>query len=197
MKEANNIYPINEFARKRWSPRAFLDKPVEPEKLRSLFEAARWAPSGGNQQPWHFILGIRPDETWQKIYATLTGRNTIWNVPVPVLVATVGRKNILNKDIQSPTFSYDVGQSVAHLSIEATNLGLYVHQMAGFVPEKIVEAFEIPKNYQPLTVFAIGYIGDPSSLREDMKKEELEPRVRKEFSDFIFTEKFGKTHPLF
>lgn len=197
MKEANNIYPINEYARKRWSPRAFLDKPVEPSTLRSLFEAARWSPSGGNQQPWYFILGIHPDETWQKIYSTLTGRNPVWTVKVPVLVATIGRKNILSRNIQNPTFAYDVGQSVAHLSIEATHLGLHVHQMGGFEVEKMAKAFGVPENFQPLTVFAIGYIGDPSSLREDLKKEELEPRVRKDFGEFIFTEKFGKTHPLF
>ena len=91
-KEATNRYPIHPLLKRRWSPRAFSDTRVELEKLQSLFEAARWSPSAGNEQPWNFIVGIRPDDTWQKIYESLAEGNKIWNKNTPVLVVSIGKK---------------------------------------------------------------------------------------------------------
>ena len=192
-KEAKTNYPINEFARKRWSPRAFLDKPVEKEKLLSLFEAARWSASGGNEQPWRFIIGLRPDETWQKIFSALDAGNQLWNGLVPVLIITVGNKISSFDGTISPFFQYDVGQSVAHLSIEAMNKGLHVHQMGGYSMEKARELFEIPDGYQPLAAIAIGYMGDPETLPEKLKIREYQERKRKELSELVFSGKFGNT----
>ena len=192
-KQAITAYPINDFARKRWSPRAFLDKPVEPEKLLSLFEAARWSASGGNEQPWRFIIGIRPDETWQKIFSTLDDGNQLWNGHVPVLIISVGNKISSWDGNISPFFQYDVGQSVAHLSIEVMNQGLYIHQMGGYSMDKARELFEIPESYQPLAAIAIGYIGDPELLPEKLKIREFQERKRKELVEIVFSGKFGET----
>lgn len=195
-KEAKTTYPINDLAKKRWSPRAFLDKPVEMEKLVSLFEAARWSASGGNEQPWRFILGVRPDETWQKIFSTLNEGNQEWNQHVPVLIMAIGNKiSSWDGDI-SPVFQYDTGQSVAHLSIEAMNQELYVHQMGGFSWEKAVEFFDIPDTFLPLTVIGAGYIGNPDMLPEKLKQRELQPRMRKELREIVFSGKFGNASPI-
>jgi nitroreductase len=195
-KEAKTTYPINDLAKKRWSPRAFLDKPVEMEKLVSLFEAARWSASGGNEQPWRFILGVRPDETWQKIFSTLNEGNQEWNQHVPVLIMAIGNKiSSWDGDI-SPVFQYDTGQSVAHLSIEAMNQELYVHQMGGFSWEKAVELFDIPDTFQPLTIIGAGYIGNPDMLPEKLKQRELQPRMRKELREIVFSGKFGNASPI-
>ena len=198
-KLARTIYPINDLSRIRWSPRAFDEKPVEMEKLRSILEAARWSPSGGNQQPWRFIVGIMKDETWQKIFESLDEGNKVWVKPVPVLVLTVGEKayHRKNRVVQNGYYAYDTGQSAAHLTFEAMNLGLFVHQMAGFDPERAIREFDIPPDYQPLTVIALGYITDPSSLPADLKESELAERKRKDFDELVFSGTFGHKSNLF
>ncbi|MDP1621372.1 MAG: nitroreductase family protein [Bacteroidales bacterium] len=195
-KTANTKYPINHLAINRWSPRAFLDKPVEPEKLISLFEAARWSASGGNEQPWRFIAGIDHDETWQKIFSTLDPGNQEWNQHVPVLIIAVGNRISSWDGKESGYFQYDTGQAVAHLTIEAMNQGLHVHQMGGFSKEKASEIFEIPDDFQPLTAIAVGYIGDPETLSEKLRQRELQERTRKNLSEIVFSSRFGEPSPL-
>jgi nitroreductase len=192
MKEAKTSAPINELAKNRWSPRAFLDKPVAKEKLVSMFEAARWSASGGNEQPWRFIVGVNHDETWQKIFSTLAEGNREWNDHVPVLILAIGYKISSWDGNISDYFQYDTGQAVAHLSIEAMNQGLHVHQMGGFSIDHSREIFEIPGTCQPLTVIAAGYLGEPLSLPEKLKQRELLERTRKELSEIVFSGKFGK-----
>jgi len=195
-KQSITSRPINELAQNRWSPRAFLDTPVEAEKLVSLFEAARWSPSGGNEQPWRFILGTNKDETWQKIFSTLDAGNQEWNSSVPVLIMAVGNK-ISNWDGNiSGYFQYDTGQAVAHLSLEAMNQGLFVHQMGGFSVEKAMELFSIPITYLPLTVIAVGYRGQPEQLSEKLKQRELQERKRQDLSEMVFAGKFGNSASL-
>jgi nitroreductase len=195
-KEAKTAYPINRLAAQRWSPRAFLDKPVEREKLISLFEAARWSASGGNEQPWRFILGLKPDTTWQKIFSCLNGANQVWNQQVPVLILACANKiSTWDGDI-SPYFQYDTGQSAAHLSLEAMNQGLYVHQMGGFSAAKCRELFEVPDTFDVLTAIAVGYIGDPRMLPEKLKLRETEERTRKNLSELIFSGRFGEASSI-
>ncbi len=196
-KEAKTSVPINALSRTRWSPRAFLDKPVEQEKLASLFEAARWAASGGNEQPWRFIIGLHHDETWQQIFSTLFEGNQEWNRNVPVLILSIGYRISSWDGNISPFYQYDAGQAVAHLSIEAMNQGLHVHQMGGFSGDKARDLFEIPEDYQPLTVIAAGYLGDAGSLPEKLKQRELEERQRKELGEIVFTGKFGTSAHIF
>ena len=197
IKDSQNKYSINDLSRARWSPRAFSDLPVEKEKLQSIFEAARWSPSGGNEQPWYFIVGIHPDDSWMKIFETLVEGNKIWTKNVPVLILTIGKKTRGKKDVENPYFAYDTGQSAAHLTFEAMNQGLYVHQMAGFNQKSASTLFGIPNDYQPLTVIAMGYLGKPDSLAEDQKQSELSVRTRKELNEFIFSGKFGEKSNLF
>jgi nitroreductase len=190
-KDARTVFPINELAGTRWSPRAFLDKPVEQEKLISMFEAARWSASGGNEQPWRFMVGINHDDTWQRIFSTLADGNKEWNEHVPVLIMAIGYKISSWDGNVSGYFQYDTGQAVAHMSIEAMHQGLHVHQMGGFSVEKAMEILEIPDTCLPLTVIAAGYIGDPDSLPEKLKQRELMDRTRKELGEIVFTGKFG------
>jgi nitroreductase len=196
-KSPHTSLPINPLAAARWSPRAFLDKPVEPEKLTALFEAARWSPSGGNEQPWRFIVGIRPDSTWEKIFSVLDEGNRDWNGPVPVLMLAVAN-TISNWDgNESPYFGYDTGQAVAHLSIEASQQGLYVHQMGGFSAEKARTLFEIPDTFKPMTAIAVGYLGDPERLNQKLKARERAARSRQPLESMVFGEKFGAPFFIF
>ena len=195
-KEAKTAYPINDLAKNRWSPRAFLAKPVEHHKLISMFEAARWSASGGNEQPWRYILGVNPDATWQKIFSTLDPGNQIWNQNVPVLILACGQKISSWDGGISPFFQYDVGQSIAHLSLEAMHQGLHVHQMGGFSADMSRELFDIPESAGVLTVIAVGYIGNPETLPENLKHREVQDRTRKELSEIIFSGKFGETSSI-
>jgi len=195
-KEAVTSFPINPMARIRWSPRAFLEKPVEREKLISMFEAARWSASGGNEQPWRFIVGQDKDETWQNIFSTLSEGNHEWNQHVPVLIMAIGNRISAWDGNVSPVYLYDTGQSVAHLSIEAMSQGLHVHQMGGFSPELAMRILEIPETFQPVTVIAAGYIGDPEKLPEKLKQREFQERQRKSLGEIVFSGKFGETSKL-
>lgn len=189
---AQNEYEIHKLLKDRWSPRAFVPTAVESAKLMSLFEAARWSPSGGNTQPWAFVVvTLDSYEQHQKLVASLTGRNPDWATNAPVLVVAVAKMNP-----ERPAFNryayYDLGQSVAHLSVQATDLGLHVHQMGGFDGATVRQVLGIPEGYEPLTVIAIGYYGGVEDLPEDLHQRELAPRSRKPLAEFVFADEWGK-----
>lgn len=196
-KEAQTHFPIHPLLKKRWSPRTFSEAIVEPEKICSLFEAARWSPSAANQQPWRFIVGIKGDETWQNVFNILEKYNKVWAHRPHILGISCGR--LLNNDDKAPNpyHAYDTGQSLAHLSFQATQEGLYVHQMGGFDKQKAREVFDIPEIFVPLSAFAIGYIGELEDLDEFNQKREILPRERKEFGEWVFSGKFGQDSGLF
>lgn len=194
-KRAKTKYEIIEILAQRWSPRAFSDKAIESEKLKRIFEAARWSPSANNSQPWSFIVGIKDnDNTYDKIYSTLVEFNQLWTKFAPVLIISCGTTDFNNR--QMYTYSYDVGQSVAYLTVQATSEGLFVHQMSGFDRDKAKELFNLPENVEPISAIAIGYIGNPEILNEKLKLMEMSERVRKDFDKFIFTEKFSQSLDL-
>jgi len=185
-KSAQTQYPILDFLKNRWSPRAFAARPIEREKLLSLFEAARWAPSGGNVQPWSFIVTSRNEpEPFEKLLSTLNEGNRAWAKDAPVLVlSVVQHERAAGKP--NPWAAYDVGQAVAHLSIQASAVGLVVHQMGGFDRQKAAQLFNLPEGYEALTVIAIGHAGDPALLPEGLRERELAARSRKPLSEFVF-----------
>jgi nitroreductase len=196
-KPALNKYPILDSFKHRWSPRAYSDKPVEKEKLRSIFEAARWAPSARNEQPWRFILGQKGDKTWEKIFESLDAWNQEWTKRAPVLVANVAKTFYEYKHLNNETALYDTGQAVAMMVTEAVNQGLIGHQMGGFNREKAIKLFQIPDGYRPMSVTAIGYYGNASLLPEDMYNSEIEDRKRFPLNDLVFSGSFGNYSNLF
>lgn len=196
-KPASNNFPVGKLFKHRWSPRAFSEKQVEKEKLQSIFEAARWAPSARNEQPWRFILGQKGDGTWEKIFESLVEWNQQWTVRAPILVLNLGKKVYDFKNMPNETYQYDTGQAVAMMVTEAVNQGLIGHQMSGFTAEKAIESFEIPDDYRPISVTAFGYYGDPELLPLEMKKSEFEERKRRPLVETVFTNKFGVSSKLF
>lgn len=196
-KPTNNNFPILESLKQRWSPRAYSEKPVEKEKLQSIFEAARWAPSARNEQPWRFIVGQKGDGSWEKIFKSLVEWNQQWTVGAPVLILNLGKKYYDYKHLPNNTYQYDTGQAVAMMVTEAVNQGLIGHQMSGFNPEKAMELLEIPADYEPISVTAIGYYGDPELLPIEMNKSEFEERQRRPQTETVFSGKFGTTSDIF
>jgi nitroreductase len=195
-RPAETSTPIHDLISHRWSPRAFDSKAVEPEKLRSLFEAARWAASCYNAQPWYFIVGTKDEpENYKGVLESLVEFNQSWAKQAPILALSVAK---LKFDDGKPNRHalHDVGQATANLSLQAEALGLSVHQMGGIEPEKARKIFNIPADYEAAAGIAIGYAGDPASLSEEMRKRELAPRQRKPLDSFVFTGQWGKSLPL-
>lgn len=190
-KEAKTKYEILTLLKKRWSPRAFADKPVEEENLLLLLEAARWSPSASNLQPWIFFVGIKGDEVYAKIMNVLVEFNQMWAPNAPVLILNCGKITVREENVPNGTWQYDVGQAVAHMSIQAMEEGIYVHQMSGFDALKAADLFALPENVRAASVSAVGYTGDPDMLHPRMQKSEIAERERKEMDTFVFSENFG------
>ena len=196
-KPAQAQYPIHDLLQKRWSPRAFSDRPVGADKLRSLFEAARWAPSSFNEQPWSLIVATKDDQAnYDRLLQCLLEGNRAWARHAPVLMLSVAKLRFEEDGEPNREAFHDVGLAVENLVIQATALGLMVHQMAGFDVQKARETFEIPYGYEPVAAIAIGYTGDPALLPDRLRARELAPRSRKPLQDSVFAGRWGRVSPL-
>lgn len=182
--------PVMEAIKTRRSRRAFADKLVEPEKIRSLFEAARWAPSSLNEQPWFYIYATRDQQLWHKIFEAITEGNKIWAKNAPLLVCSLVRTNFIRFQSPNPSARYDLGAANAFLSLQAAHLGLNVNQMAGFDHQTIIRNLGVPDQYEPVIVMAIGYLGDVESLPEKLKAREAAPRERFVEQEFVMNKTF-------
>jgi nitroreductase len=192
-KPAAPEFPVHDLIRTRWSPRAFADKSVAPEVLASLFEAARWAPSCNNEQPWAFIVGTREDrETFEKVLGTLVEFNQGWASKAPVLAIAVSELAFVKNGQPNRNAQYDTGAAVSQLTTEAISQGLFVHQMAGFDPKKAAEVFAIPASWEPIAAFVIGYGGEPDNLPQGLREREILPRTRKQLPEFVMSGRWGR-----
>jgi len=196
-KPAFTNFPVHDLIRDRWSPRAFSDRPVEREVLASLFEAARWAPSSSNEQPWAFLVATKDHaENFAKTLSVLVEFNAGWARNAQALAIAVASLNFRSNGTPNRNAFYDTGAAVALLSVEATSRGLSVHQMAGFDHAKAKQVFGIPEGWEPIAALAIGYPGDPESLPEKLRDRELAPRTRKPLSEFVMSGQWGHTSPI-
>jgi nitroreductase len=190
-------YPIEDLIRKRRSPRAFSSQPVEPEKLRSMFEAARWAASCYNEQPWNFIVATKADgEVYERLLGCLVEANAVWASRAPVLMISVAKLNFRHNDKPNRHALHDTGQAAAHLALQAAAFGIQVHQMGGFDLERAREQFSIPEGFEPVAAIAAGYPCDPEELPEDIRARELAPRTRRPSEEFVFGGNWGEPSPL-
>ena len=186
--------PIHQLLRDRWSPRSFADKAIPDDVLRSLFEAARWAPSSNNEQPWAYIVATKDDKTnFEKVLGTLVEFNAGWAKSASALAIAVSELAFAKDRAPNRNALYDTGAATALLSVEATSRGLAVHQMAGFDPEKARQVFAIPEGWEAVAAIAIGYPGDPGSLPPKLKDRELAPRTRKPIREFVMAGTWGHT----
>jgi uncharacterized protein (DUF924 family)/nitroreductase len=193
-KETPAAHELHQLIRDRWSPRAFAETPVEEERLRSLLEAARWAASGYNEQPWRFIVATRDrNEEFELLLSCLSPANQVWAGRAAVLMLTVAKK-VFSHGSGAPNRHalHDVGQAIAQLTLQATASGLAVHQMGGFDGERARELYRIPEGYEPVAAVAIGYPGDPQSLPEELAGRERAPRRRRPQQCFVFQGSWGR-----
>lgn len=191
MKSTEFEFPVTELIEQRRSRRAYSSKAIEPEKIKSLFEAARWAPSSVNEQPWFYLYATHEQpELWNKIFETLTPGNKIWAKEAPLLVVAMYRKNFIGIDRPNGAAKFDLGAANAFLSLQATQLGLNIHQMGGFEKQEAIESLNIPDTHEPVVVLAIGYLGDMESLPENLREREVAPRERYTQDFFVLNKTF-------
>jgi nitroreductase len=189
--------PVHELIRNRWSPRAFAEKPVSAETLRALFEAARWAPSSNNEQPWAYLVATRDDpDNFAKMLSVLVEFNANWARNAPVLALSVAHLKTQREGKPNRVALHDVGSASSQLTFEANSRGILVHQMAGFDAEKARQAFAIPADWEPVAAMALGYPGHPDSLPEKLREREVAPRMRKPVSEFVMSGSWGHTAPF-
>ncbi len=185
-KIANTEYPINELIAKRWSTRAFdPDRVIESNTLMSLFEAARWSPSAYNEQPWRFIYGVKRTESYDMIFQAVNEWNQKWVKNAPVLTLVIAKRDLQNGNINKHSW-HDTGLAVANLSLQATELGIYVHQMGGIYPDKARELFRIPENFDVVSIIALGYREENDELDPGIAAGENASRNRKPVNQIAF-----------
>lgn len=184
---------INEIIKKRFSTRAYSDKPVEIEKLIELFKAAKWAPSSMNEQPWQFIVTTKSDgANYNKLFNTLSEGNKIWAGKAHVLILVAAKKTVDKTGKPNRYGFYDTGSSVALLALQAQELGLFVHELGGFNFNKAANALKVPEDYVPVVVLVIGYKGNANELPEYLRVRENAVRTRKPLDIFVFSGEFGR-----
>jgi nitroreductase len=186
-RTAATDHPIHELFARRWSPRALAPKPVPAALLRSLLEAARWAASAFNEQPWRFIVARREDEDeFDTMLDCLVEGNRTWARNAGVLILTAARATYTHNDRPNRHAWHDLGQAAAHMALQATELGLVVHQMAGILPDKARQIYGVPDGYDVVTGIAVGYPGDPGDLPEALREMETSPRKRKPQAETVY-----------
>jgi nitroreductase len=196
-KNASTDYPIHEPLAARWSPYAFADQLVPEADVRSLFEAARWAPSSYNEQPWSYIVATKDDpEQFQRLLSCLIERNQIWAQAAPVLALGVVSLRFARNGQDNRAAVHDLGLAAGNLLVEATVRGLFVHQMAGILPDRAREIYGIPEGFEAWTGLAIGYQGDPTSLPARLRERDLVARQRKHLCEFVFSGQWKNASPL-
>jgi nitroreductase len=196
-KSAFTNHPIHGLLSERWSPYAFQDRPVSEADLCALFEAARWAASSYNEQPWSYIVATKENpELFQQLLSCLVDANQVWAKDAPVLALGIVSHKFTRNQKDNRAATHDLGLATSNLVVEATARGICVHQMIGILPDKARELFEIPEGYEAWTGMAIGYQGDPMTLPDALKERDLMPRQRKPLEQFVFSGKWGNSASL-
>ena len=195
-KPATTSVTIHEIIKNRWSPRAFdVNKAVSHDDIVALLEAARWSASCSNAQPWRFIVfdKNRDADSWQTALSTLAERNQLWAKNAPVFILVLAMSKFSHNDKPNRWAGYDTGAACANLALQATDLGLVVHQMGGFDADKSRELFELPEDCTPMSMIAVGYQAEADILEDDFKTTELGERSRAALDTICYAGKWQQT----
>lgn len=194
VKLAKPDHPIGDLIANRWSPAVFDARPVAEADLYSLFEAARWAPSCFNEQPWRYLVAVKGEPAeFDRMLACLTERNQAWARHAPVLALGAVSLRFARNDKPNRTAQHDLGLASATLSLEATRRGLSVHQMEGVLRERAAGEYALPQGFEIVTGIAIGYRGDPAAADPAIAERDRKPRTRRPLSAFVFTGAWGRS----
>jgi len=195
IKKAQPDHPVADSIAKRWSPYVFADRAVPLEELLSLFEAARWAPSSYNEQPWHYIVATQDDRPgFERVLSCLVEPNREWARHAPVLALGVVSLRFTRNKKPNAAAEHDLGLASANLTLEATRRGIAVHQMIGILPERAVEVFDVPEGFRVLTGLAIGYPGENPAVESKFEDRDSKARDRRPLAEFVFSGAWGRPY---
>jgi nitroreductase len=188
----NQEHEVHPLIIERWSPRAFDEEMIPDHELLQMFEAAKWAPSSMNEQPWRFIFARRGEKAFEKMVSLLMPGNAIWAKKAPVLIMTIIKKQFDANGSPNHSALHDLGLAVGNLSLQAHSLNIGIHQMGGIYHDQAQKVFAIPETFGVVTILAAGYYGDPDQLDLQLKARELAPRTRKNLNTIVYHENFQK-----
>jgi nitroreductase len=186
---ANTDYPVSEIIAKRWSARAFSTRPVEFSKLLSILEAARWAPSSRNEQPWRYIVFTSDNPEMLKKAQSVLKEINDYAKRAPILICAITKKIYSENRNPNRLHFHDLGAANENMFLEAFNQGLIMHEMGGFDVQKARDVFNVPEDYEVGIMIAIGYQDTYQVLPERLRHKAFTPRVRKPLSEIVFIEK--------
>lgn len=193
MTTESNALSLHPLLSQRRSPRAFDPRPLDAETVAPLFEAARWAPSSYNEQPWSFLVALRQqDDAWQEALECLVPSNRQWARHGSLLIFTLAKATFRHNDKPNAHAFHDVGLAIAQLTVQATACGLMVHQMGGIDREAVRRTYAVPEGWDPVTGVVVGHAADPASLSEQLRAQEEAPRQRKNLAEIVFQRAFGE-----
>ncbi len=185
IKIAATQHPVSDLIRKRWSARAFTPQPIEEYKIKTIFEAASWAPSSNNEQPWQYLYATRDSEYFDKIWSCLAPGNQSWTQHAYMLIVSLGRKTVSGSGKENFWTPHDVGMANAMLLLQATAMNVYAHPMAGYDKKKLHATLNLSEDLQLFCVIAMGYLGKPEMLDEPYRTMEMTPRSRKPIEEWL------------
>ena len=186
IKEAVSKRAVHPLILKRWSARAFTSKDISEETLHTILEAAGWAPSAMNEQPWRYIAALRQHETgFASILECLNPSNALWAKHAAALLVCYTKRTYSQNEQVNISAGHDTGMANQNLLIQALSMDIYGHVMGGFDKEKATQMFQLGEDFEPLCVIALGYLGEADQLEEPFKSREITPRRRKELNDFV------------
>jgi nitroreductase len=189
-------HAVLDVIRHRWSPVIYSPETVEPEKLLSALEAARWAPSSFNEQPWSFLVARKKEpEEFARMLSCLVPGNVAWATDVPVLILSVAKLHFEHNHQANRHALHDTGIATGFLMLQAAALGLAAHGMAGFDAEKARQLYEIPESHEAVAAIAMGYPGDDRGAPENLRKRNVR-KTRRTLDQFVFAGRWGQTSPL-
>ncbi|WP_159470112.1 nitroreductase family protein [Dyadobacter sp. 3J3] len=187
IKIANTEHNVLDLIKNRWSPRSFSDKVIPENDLHTILEAAGWAASANNEQPWQYYYASKGNDGFVQIAESLFGGNKPWAQNSDVLIVAVARKTFEANQTENGAAMHDLGMANAHLLLQASALNIYGHMMGGFDRTKISETLGLTENQLPVAIIALGYLDDAEKLEEPFKSRELAARVRKPLNEFVFS----------
>jgi nitroreductase len=185
-KKAKTNYPVHELITKRWSARSFSDDPIDSQKIYTLFEAASWAASSMNEQPWRYKFAIRDDTMeFKKFHNCLFPGNKPWSSSAAVIILSLAKKFYSRTGSINKHYFHDVGAANNNLLLQAASMDIYGHMMAGFDEKKTIETFTLPPDLEPVCFIVLGYLDQAEKLEEPYLSRELQERSRKRLEEII------------
>lgn len=185
IKIAHTKYPVLDIIRNRWSARSFSNQEITPETMETLIEAASWAFSANNEQPWRYAVAYKNTPEFEKLFSLLMGGNQPWCKNAAALVLSLGKKNYSSNNQPNSAMMHDVGSANMLLTLQANSMGIYTHVLGGYHADKVGDVFNLPEELTPVYVIALGYLDDHEKLDEPFRTREITPRSRKPLTEIM------------